>query len=86
MWFELVEQYIRLAKLTAPPSDLTSLFQMFIEKRSSDEFIVDTVSSATNTQVQFLFKSDYPDVYEMLRNAENFQKKCSDGEYDIRKG
>jgi len=84
MWLELVERYIRLTKFTTPPSDLVNLFQIFMEKRSSDEFIADIV--APPTQTLGLFKADYPDLYKMLCNAANFQKKCSEGEYDKRNG
>ena len=59
---------------------------MFMEKRSSDEFIADTVAPPTQTLSPRLFKSDYPDLYEMLCHVANFQKKCSEGEYDKRKG
>ncbi|CZR60110.1 related to NACHT domain protein [Phialocephala subalpina] len=85
MWLGLVEQYIRLAKSATQPSDLISLLRMFIEKRSSDEFINDTISPHIQTPGQLSFKSDYPDVNEMLCKTANFKKKCSEGEYDKRK-
>jgi hypothetical protein len=86
MWLGLVEQYIRLAKLKTPPDDLISIFQVFIEKRNNNEFIDDTASPPIQSLSQSLFKSNYPDVYKMLREATSFKKKCYEGEYDKRKG
>jgi len=85
-WLELVERYSRLANSTTPPKDLINLLQLLIEKRSSDEFNDHTTSPSTQTLSQYLFQSDCPDVHEMLRNAAYFQQKCSEGEYDKRKG
>jgi len=91
MWLELVERYIRLAKSTTISSDLTKLLRIFIEKRSSDEFIDDYASLSTQTPITqtpayYLFKSDCPDIYEVLRKATNFQNMCSEGEFDRRQG
>lgn len=85
MWLELLERYIRTTKSTSLPNDIINLFQMFVEKRSSDEFIKDTVLPAIQTLSQRLF-SEYPGVHEMLSNAASFQKKCSEGEYNAHKG
>ena len=86
MWIDLVEQYIRLAKLATPPKHLINFLRLLIEKRSSDRFVHSFVSFDNQTPSQQLFKSDYPDVYEMLRNAANFKKKSSEGEYDKNEG
>jgi hypothetical protein len=86
MWLELVERYIRFAKSATPPSDLIKLFQMLIEKRSSDEFSNNSESTPPEISVQHLFKKDYPEIHEMLRNAAYFRSKCSEGEYDKRHG
>lgn len=86
MWLELVERYSRLAKSTTPPSDLINLFRVFIEKRSSDEFIDNATLPPAKILGQPLFESDCPDVYKMLRNAAYFRKKCAEGEYDKRNG
>jgi hypothetical protein len=86
MWLELVERYIRFAKSATPPSDLIKLFQMLIEKRGSDEFSNDNKSTAPELSAQHLFKSDYPEIHEILRNAAYFRNKCSEGKYDKRKG
>ncbi|KAE8448036.1 hypothetical protein EG329_009959 [Mollisiaceae sp. DMI_Dod_QoI] len=86
MWLQLVENYMRLTKSTTQLSDLINVIRIFIEGRSSNEFIDDMAPPPAQTIGQLSFKSDYPDVYEMLCKTSNFWKKCSEGEYDKRNG
>ena len=84
-WLELLKRYLNLTKSIAPPSDLISLFRVFVEKRSNDAFIVDTALSPTQRLGLRVFQTDSPDIYEMLCNAIYFQEKCFEGEFDKRK-
>ena len=86
MWLELIRRYLDLAELTAPPSDLISLFEIFIEKRSSEAFVLDTASPYVRCVVLHLLQSNHLNIYEVLCNTAYFQKKCSGGLYDKREG
>jgi len=86
MWLDLIEQYIILAKATTPSSDLVNLLRTFMDKRSSDVFTGDNELLATHSPSHRIFESDYPDIHKFLRNVANFQKRCSEGEFDRKQG
>lgn len=86
MWLRLVEQHNRLAKARTPPTDLVCLLRVLIEKRSSDEFSGGTTALLERNLGQDLVKTDDTEVLDLLCNVADFQKKCSEGEYDKRQG
>ena len=86
MWPDLVKRYIQFAKSASPPSDLIKIFQLLIEKRSSDDFSNNNQPTLPEISAKHSFKSDYPEIHEILRNAVYFRSKCSEGEYDKRQG
>jgi hypothetical protein len=76
MWLGLVERYSRLVKSTTPSKDFINLLQVFIEKRSNDEFKDQETPSPTQSLNQHLFGSDSPDIHEMLCHAAYFDKSA----------
>lgn len=85
MWLELIIRYMRLVQLETSPKNLIDLLGMFIEQRSSNNFIED-VAPTKRTGLQPWLEPNHPDISKMLHNATNFDKKIIEGGLDKRKG
>lgn len=84
LWLEFVERYIRLTRSQTLPDELINLLERLMVERSSYEFKGNTEQSALPDLQPF--KSQYPDLYEMLCDVTHFRQKCLQAEYHISKG